>query len=70
VPEGNSAAAMVPGLCPSLVLEVLWRCGDDAMAVPPATISNRAWPEAGGFVSDYLMPIAEGVYWRCRRSSC
>ena len=46
----------------SLVLEMLWWCGDDAMAAPPVTISDRAWLEAARFVADYLMPMAERVY--------
>jgi len=46
----------------SLVLEMLWWCGDNGTAAVPAVISDRAWLQAAGFVSDYLMPMAERVY--------
>jgi hypothetical protein len=46
----------------SLVLELLWWCGADGMAVPPVTISVKAFLAAARLVAEYFMPMAERVY--------
>lgn len=46
----------------SLVLEMLWWCGQDGMAPPPAAISEAAFTAACDMVADYFMPMAARVY--------
>jgi hypothetical protein len=46
----------------SLVLEMLWWCGDDGMAPPPAVIGEKAFAAACTLVGDYCVPMAERVY--------
>jgi hypothetical protein len=46
----------------SLVLELLWWCGEDGMAPPPNAISGRAFAAAALLVGDYFMSMAERVY--------
>ena len=46
----------------ALVLEMLWWCGEDGMAPPPAQISPRAFAAAALLIGDYFMPMAERVY--------
>jgi uncharacterized protein DUF3987 len=46
----------------ALVLEMLWWCGEDGMAPPPARISPRAFAAAALLIGDYFMPMAERVY--------
>jgi hypothetical protein len=46
----------------ALVLELLWWCGEDGMAPPPARIGPRAFAAAALLIGDYFMPMAERVY--------
>jgi hypothetical protein len=46
----------------SLVLELLWWSGAGGMAMPPVTISVKAFLAAARLVADYFMPMAERVY--------
>jgi hypothetical protein len=46
----------------ALVFEMLWWCGEDGMAAPPAQISARAFAAAATFLADYFAPMAERVY--------
>jgi hypothetical protein len=46
----------------ALVLEMVWWCGEDGMAPPPAEISRRAFVAAALLVGDYFVPMAERVY--------
>ena len=46
----------------SLVLEWLWWCGQDGMALPPETITAKAFAAAATGVADYFMPMAERVF--------
>jgi hypothetical protein len=46
----------------SLVLQLLWWCGEDGMAPPPRIISERAFAAAAALMGDYFMPMAERVY--------
>jgi Protein of unknown function (DUF3987) len=46
----------------ALLLEMLWWCGADGMAPPPAQISARAFAGAASLMSDYFLPMAERVY--------
>lgn len=46
----------------SLVIELLWWCGEDGMAPPPAQISARAFAAAASLIADYFVPMAERVY--------
>jgi Protein of unknown function (DUF3987) len=46
----------------ALVLEMLWWCGEDGMAPPPAQISARAFAAAALLIGDYFAPMAERVY--------
>jgi hypothetical protein len=46
----------------SLVLELMWWCGEDGMAPPPNAVSARSFAAAALLVGDYLMPMAERVY--------
>lgn len=46
----------------ALVLEMLWWCGEDGTARPPAGISARAFAAAATLISDYFLPMAERVY--------
>ena len=46
----------------SLVLEMLWWCASDGMALPPSMISERAFVAAAMLVGEYFMPMAERVY--------
>jgi hypothetical protein len=46
----------------ALVLEMLWWCGEDGMAPPPARISPLAFAAAALLIGDYFMSMAERVY--------
>jgi hypothetical protein len=46
----------------SLVLEELWWCAKDGLALPPDNITATAFAAAATFVSDYFMPMAERVF--------
>ena len=46
----------------TLVIEMLWWCGEDGVAPPPAQMSTRAFEAASRLVGDYFMPMAERVY--------
>jgi hypothetical protein len=46
----------------ALLIEMLWWCGADGMAPPPARITARAFAAAALLVSDYFLPMAERVY--------
>jgi hypothetical protein len=46
----------------SLVLEELWWCAKDGLALPPSNISERAFMAAAALVSSYFMPMAERVF--------
>ena len=46
----------------ALLLELLWWCGQDGMAAPPAEIGARAFAAAAQLISDYFLPMAERVY--------
>jgi hypothetical protein len=46
----------------SLVLEWLWWCGADGLALPPDNITPRAFAAAAMLVSDYYMPMASRVF--------
>jgi hypothetical protein len=46
----------------ALALEMLWWCGEDGMAPPPAEIDARAFAAAAMLISDYFLPMAEPVY--------
>jgi hypothetical protein len=46
----------------SLVLELLWWCGEDGMTPPPSAISGRAFAAAALLMGDYFIPMAERVY--------
>jgi hypothetical protein len=46
----------------SLVLEMLWWCGKDGMAVPPTQICEKALLASATLVAEYFMPMAERVY--------
>ena len=46
----------------ALVLELLWWCGEDGMAPPPADVGLRALAAAALLIGDYFMPMAERVY--------
>ena len=51
----------------ALVLEMLWWCGEDGMAPPPAQISARAFA-AAALLLDRLFPAdGRARLWRCRR---
>jgi hypothetical protein len=45
----------------ALALEMLWWCGEDGMAPPPAEIDARAFAAAAMLISDYFLPMAERV---------
>jgi hypothetical protein len=45
-----------------LVLEMLWWCGEDGMAPPPAELSLRDVAASALLIGDYFMPMAERVY--------
>jgi Protein of unknown function (DUF3987) len=46
----------------SLVLEMLWWCGEGGMTAAPSTISERAFLAAANLLDDYFMVSAERVY--------
>jgi hypothetical protein len=46
----------------ALVLEMLWWCGEDGIAAPPAQISERAFAAAAQLMVDYFVPMSERVY--------
>src|SRR5206468_624867 len=46
----------------ALLIEMLWWCGADGMAPPPARITARAFAAAALLVSDYFLPMTERVY--------
>ncbi len=46
----------------SLVLEMLWWCGEQGMAAAPMQISARAFAAAAHLLDDYFLPMAERVY--------
>jgi Protein of unknown function (DUF3987) len=46
----------------SLVIELLWWCGDNNRFEPPLQISEAAFLAAAHLVCDYFMPTAERVY--------
>ena len=46
----------------SLVLEWLWWCGSDGLALPPDNITPKAFAAAATLVADYFMPMAERVF--------
>ena len=46
----------------SLVLELLWWCGQEGMAPAPAQISARAFIAAAHLLDDYFLPMADRVY--------
>lgn len=46
----------------SLVLEMMWWCGEDGMTAPPSIISKRAFLSAATLLDEYFMPGAERVY--------
>jgi hypothetical protein len=46
----------------SLVLEWAWWCGQESLALPPNSISAKAFVAAAALVADYFMPMAERVY--------
>jgi hypothetical protein len=46
----------------SLVIELLWWCGEAGMAPPPNVISGRAFAAAALLVGEYFMAMAERVY--------
>jgi hypothetical protein len=46
----------------SLVLEWLWWCAQDGFALPPDSISERAFTAAAAITSSYFMMMAERVY--------
>jgi hypothetical protein len=46
----------------SLVLEWLWWCGQDGLALPPNNITPRAFSAAAMSIADYFMPMAERIF--------
>jgi hypothetical protein len=46
----------------SLVLELLWWCGEDGSVSPPNVVSSRALAAAALLMNDYFVPMAERVY--------
>jgi hypothetical protein len=48
----------------ALVLEMLWCCGKDGAAPPPARISPRAFVAAAELIGDYFMSMAQRIYGR------
>jgi hypothetical protein len=46
----------------SLVLEWLWWCAKDGLALPPSEITPAAFAAAATLVADYFMPMAERVF--------
>jgi hypothetical protein len=46
----------------ALGFEMLWWCGEDGMAPPPAQIDERAFAAAATLIGDYFLPMAERVY--------
>jgi hypothetical protein len=47
----------------ALVLEYLWWCGSqDGMALPPTSISVRAFSAAAQLMTEYFVPMAERVF--------
>jgi hypothetical protein len=44
------------------LLEELWWCAQDGLALPPSDISERAFKAAAALVSSYFMPMAERVF--------
>ena len=46
----------------SLVIELLWWCGQQGMAPAPTQISARAFAAAAHLIDDYFMPMADRVY--------
>jgi Protein of unknown function (DUF3987) len=46
----------------SLLLEMLWWCGERGINGPPTRISHKAFLAAATLVADYFMPMAERVY--------
>jgi len=46
----------------SLILEYLWWCAKDGFALPPDSISERAFAAAATLVAEYVLPMATRVY--------
>ena len=46
----------------SLVIELLWWCGQQGMAPAPTQISARAFAAAAHLLDDYFLPMADRVY--------
>ena len=46
----------------SLVLELLWWCGEEGITPPPAEISTPAFAAAAELIANYFMPTASRVY--------
>jgi hypothetical protein len=46
----------------SLVLELLWWCGEDGVASPPSRIGPRAFAAAAVLIDEYFLPMAARAY--------
>jgi len=46
----------------SLVIELLWWCGQQGIAPAPTQISTRAFAASAHLLDDYFLPMADRVY--------
>jgi len=54
----------------SLVLELLWWCGEQGIAAPPTSIGPRAFAAAEVLMTEYFLPMAARAYDNAQPTAC